>query len=630
MKGRTAYDAADIMFPSLLFWFALLIPGYAVGRWVDGEKTDCGLLGQIGWAYLWAFALLAPVSIICYVTGAPIAVFSIACVLAVIGGAVVIVKRGWWRELGRLMAGGFGVELVLLIAFLVFTSRTGGFLSGDAEIHVARIRYLLDHGFSNHSPFVNAPSFFAVYHTNLLHAMYTACVQITTVDYLTVWSASIVWAKLVVAGGCYYLAWCALGNRWAAYVPTIFLAATFDPTPYMNYPNKLAPLWLLPIMLGAALRACREPVPRSAPAGIAGGSWVIAQVHGLYATFAGMAIAPLLGVWLVVRLVRRTGERKRLAWCLAGLVVGAPFVLVARYGGERPVHEKKADAAQTVQVKALEDQFDEYDDGSVALDFENFLGGQGGYRLAVMAVGLVAIALLGRWREAVGLAAMSAVVLAVLFIPFVCTFFVDLFGDRWVVLRMNPIVSLAIAVAACGAPALLVTWLHPKSQLRPAMWGVPALCAVAVALALWLGWDKKNNGWKDHLANVAKTAEERGAWLAHVHAQQAFYRENVPVGSVVLAHPRDGRAMIMLHDCYIVMPDRAGGVGLTLPERRADINVMIAADTPWEERKALLNKYDIHQLLASLRLRDALVWAEKHGIRARRGPETIIVDLNLD
>ena len=68
----------------------------------------------------------------------------------------------------------------------------GSHLGGDAFVHVGRIRFLLDNGFSNWDPCYNFDVPFPFYHTNLLHAVLASCAQLTGSDAVTVWVVSLV------------------------------------------------------------------------------------------------------------------------------------------------------------------------------------------------------------------------------------------------------------------------------------------------------------------------------------------------------------------------------------------------------------------------------------------------------
>jgi len=609
------------MFVSLLFWLALLLPGYALARCVcpgdftdsgdvPGERPACGMLGVVALSFFWAFALLSPASMLCYVLHLPVFVFSAACVAAIVAGVVVIHRRRWWRPMGRLMVAGVGIELLLVVIDLVFAARTGAFFSGDAEMHLARIRYLLDHGFSNRGPYYDVDSFFWLYHTNLLHALFAACSQLTGTGYLSVWFTSQVFAKLVIAGGVYYFAWQALRSRWAAWLPALFLLANSAPVTYLMYPNKLAPMWLLPIALGVCIAAVREGPLWAHVCTLAAASLVLGQVHSLYAFFMGLVIGPILGVWLAARLIRRSGGSRVLCGCLAALFAGAPFMLYARYGGERPPRDPDAPVARTPDEEELRDKFHELDNDRIVLKFGEFLGDHTALRLVLFAAGAVGLALLGRRRESAVLVALVAINMVVLFVPAICTALRDLMGARWILLRIGSIAGVAVIVGFLGAVGLAVERFVPRPH--PLRVGQMFVSLAVAALGLMLIWSRGEYSWKEYLAHVRAPAVKRYEWLNYLRYQRTFLREHVAPGSIVLAHPRDGRTLVMLHDCYVVSVDRSASVNLTGPQRQDDLALIYWERTSWEERKALLEKYHIDRVLRTMRSNHLLGWVDGH------------------
>ncbi|MFQ5592366.1 MAG: hypothetical protein ACE5HE_14490, partial [Phycisphaerae bacterium] len=195
------------MMVTIAFWCALLLPGYAVARMVAPRDLESGLPGALAISFLAALVVLSPVSILCYLLSCPVAVLSSACILVLIAGVVQISRRGWWRDIAKLVAGGLGIELLILVTDVVIGGRVGAFLGGgDERMHLARVRFLLDHGFSNVSPYTHPGGFFNVYNTNLLHGLYASCSQLSGVDVPGAWCASLVLAKSLIAGAYYFLA----------------------------------------------------------------------------------------------------------------------------------------------------------------------------------------------------------------------------------------------------------------------------------------------------------------------------------------------------------------------------------------------------------------------------------------
>lgn len=611
------------MFVSLLFWLALLLPGYALARLVDEDDAECGLMGMIGLAPFWAFALLSPVTILCYVLHLPVAVLSVASVAAVIAGAVVIQRRRWWRSLGRLVVGGLGLELALVAADLVMGGRVGAFMTGDAEIHLARIRYLLDHGFSNYDPFSGPPSFFALYHTNLLHGMQAACARLTGVNYLDSWAASIVWAKAVACGGVFYFAWSVLRSRWSAWAPAIYALALVSPVMFLLYPNQLAIYWLTAVMLGLGIQALRSPGWR-VPVKLAAASVVLGGVHALYAIFAGLAIAPVFGVTLVLRLIRRRPDRRTLMLGMIALLAGAPFPLVGRFGGDRPPPDPTAERRDTPDERALNAEFGQTAGGWTVMRWSAFMEGEAGWRLALLGGGGALLVFLKRRTEGLGLLGMSAAVLIALFFPPACTLLIKLFGERWVLTRIGGIVSLCFAVAVVGGVALAV------ERWRPRWWTRGIVAVVAALLGVWQVYDRPEHGWKEYAERAGMTPDKRRDLLRYLHARTEFCADNIPAGSTVLAIARQGRALVSLCDCFIVTPDRGNGIALDVMDRRRDLDRLLAGETPWEERRALLEKYHIDRYVLAMGASADLEWVRHHLRGQVKGPGTHVLILKLD
>ncbi len=612
------------MFACLIFWLALLIPGIVTARLVDCTDDECGLPGMLGLGYFWTFVILSPVSVVCYLARLPVFVFAGAVVLVVLASLILIAHRGWWRVLGRVVVTGLGIELLLVAVDLVFGARAGAFLSGDAEVHVARIRLILDHGFSNRGPYLDTETFFALYHTNLFHALEAACARLTGVDYLTVWSVSLLWVKLAIFGGYYYFAWSVLRSRWAAWIPALYKAAAVSPVPFVMYPNKIASLCLLPVAMAFAVQALRGPLKWPVPLKLAGASLVLGQIHVLYAFFAGLVIAPILMAQFVVRAIRRRGERKLLLICAAALLAGAPFVLASRFGGDRPARIVVEDNPSTPDEKEQSAKFHESESGWVSFKFSVFRKSDGIVRSGLLVAGLVGLVFLDRRREALVLAALAAIAFTVLFFPPLCTALVSILGASWIVLRIGTVIGLVMPVAVGGAVALAV------ERLKPTWWARLPLSALVVAMALYQNWDRGEYSWRVYRDKFRLAPEKRGAWLARLQERSAFYAENIPRGSVILAHPRAGRSMVMLHDCHILVPDRAVGVGPTNRERRLDLSQLLYADLPWPVRKALLAKYGIDRVLVSGHIVRQLEWVRGHVRGQFKGPGVSILVLDME
>ncbi len=61
----------------------------------------------------------------------------------------------------------------------------------------------------------------------------------------------------------------------------------------------------------------------------------------------------------------------------------------------------------------------------------------------------------------------------------------------------------------------------------------------------------------------------------------------------VLVDEWSGMVLTMVRDCHIVAPRRGSNGVPDWGKRRKDLKTMLAAETPWETRLALLRKYEV-------------------------------------
>jgi hypothetical protein len=451
------------MYTPLLFWLMLLLPGYVVIRLAARDDLRSGLLGMIGLSYLGSFAILAPVSIAGYVLRLPLATLSATAVVTSAAAAAYITYRRWWGEIGRLLLAALSIELLIVGIDLLAGARIGSHLGGDAFVHVGRIRFLLDNGFSNCDPCYNFDVPFPFYHTNLFHAVLASCAQLTGSDAVTVWIVSLVWAKLVVAAGCYYVGWCVFGRSWPGWVVALLGIGQRAPVTFVVYPNNIAMYWLVAMMLGFAVQAGQGRRGWPAALKLAAGSFVLGQIHGLYAVFAGLVTAPALCLLLLLGLVRDRAGALALLACLVALWAGAPFVIASKVLTQADVSRTRVandDSLPPLGLKA--ERFYQRADGSVVV--------KDGLTWQVwLALGAAVVALATRRRrETLIIASAMAVVLVVFYVPPICTALVRALGQGWILLRLGGVRWLAWAVLVLGIAAYLIELLFDRWQRRTA------------------------------------------------------------------------------------------------------------------------------------------------------------------
>lgn len=569
------------MYTSLLFWLALSLPGYVIVRHLFRDDLESGLLGTIGLSYLAIFGLLTPVSIGCYLFGAPVWVFTSACVLAILAAPIELSRRKWWGGMFRLLLAGVCVETLLVLTDMILSARVGSFFIGDARVHLSRIRFLLDHGFSNLDPFCSEPYFYPIYHTNILHALYAAATQISGGDHLTVWFASLPWGKLVGASGVYYMVWSIFGRKWPAWIAALCVLSHQAPVTFMVYPNKLAPFWLAPYMVGFAVQACRAETSPRTWIKLAAGALVLGQVHGLYAIYAAGMVLPVIGAVLLFRLVRRRPGRRALAACFFAVCLALPFPAISKLKAK-----PTGSTGRLVQAADTSGRYLHFDNGWLMLNPKNGIGPADLWTVPVFFGGII-IAMLGRRRREAGvMLAIGCVGAAVFYIPPLCAFAMSMVQRDWILSRFTFSLSLFYLAFAPGALAFAI-------ESRTKHWWVRSLLSLMIFAAIFPLRSKKPFDWRTYLQTASAPERDRLASLRRYQSIASFLKQQIPPGLTVFCYPAHGVDLVMSHDLYLVASTSSSIGVLDLPARKMDVIEVINPATLWPRRNELLDKYGI-------------------------------------
>ncbi|HUN82008.1 MAG TPA: hypothetical protein VMV81_10935 [Phycisphaerae bacterium] len=568
-----------------LFWLALALPGYALLRRFFPREVQSGFPGVIALSYLLALALLSPISIACYLTNAPVAVFSGAIVILILISTVEVIRRGWFRDLSRMLLAAGAIELLILVAALVIDARVGSFVNSDAKVHLARLRFLLDHGLTNHDPYLADQSFFPIYHTNLVHALYAACAQVTRTEPILVWFESLPFALLLVACGTYYMAWCVFRRHWPAWIAALFTIGVRGPFTYLIYPNQLAPYFLFPMLIGFAVAACRRP-RAGAAIQLATCSLVMGQFHGLYVVFALITVGPAMAAVAIARLVRRRPDRWLLVACTICLAAGAPFALISSL--KTPAGNVAA-PDQPVSLEAggyLLSCGDHWVMRHPASLRENLVG------LITLVAGL-AIALYGRDRASAGIVGgILGATLAWLYLPPLCTLLLRALGEVWILQRFDFLIGLC-AVVLVPATLASVIDLGCRNFFIRAL-----VCGLAVVAGAWSAGHTKPEDWETMLGTARNLAAARRNAILSIFPNREFFRQHLLPGQVVLTDLTAAIDLVAVHDCFVIATDRAIHGASDLAQRRRELAMMLASETPWPERQELLREYHVSYMWA--------------------------------
>jgi tetratricopeptide (TPR) repeat protein len=639
-----------------LFWIGLLLPGFAIARRVAPRELEGGPLPSVAVAFLAACAALVLPTVVGYAVHVPTGLAALALGAFLAWGAFDLVRSGAWRAIGPALLAALGVGLAILLVDLVFSWRHGAVLAADARVHLARIRFLYDHGLSNLDPFVAGGHPYPIYHTNLHHALFAAGSRMVGLDPLEFWFASLPAAKLLIASGMAYLTWAILGGRWAAWVAVTMVVVHRGPFTFSLYPNQLAPWFLVPVAVAVAVRATGTDAGwsrRRTFLSVGAVAATLGMFHPMYAGFALVLLGPTLAATAAWRgLRRRPGADRALVAIAAIAACGLPFPLVARawtvtertpVAMAKPAEAAAEDAVPvddapgvapdetaTAEARALaapppvaapakppftvERGFtlhpaDDPADARIARTFgRSFTGHAAGgrlpaWRLWVLAIGTAcAVGIARRPQAWIPLGAIATVMTIVL-VPEFCTAAIRVLGATWMIERFE---TLAFVLwIPLSAPAVAAA-LEPRIRWRPVQ---EALTLAAIPLALVHASHRAPYDWAFYRNRVAQPESSRlGRELRPLLRVQALLRETIPPGATVLAQTFVGTRLRMLHDLTLVASERSSNGVPDGRTRRAHVDEMLRMDTEESRRAELFRKYGVDRYVVREEPGDWSAW----------------------
>jgi hypothetical protein len=597
----------------------------------------------------------------CYAVGAPVAVFSAAFVLSVLLGLADCLRVRADRELRAALA----------------RENALAYFTGDATFHLGRVRVLLDHGFTNRDIYLAEYHFQHIYHTNLLFPIYAAASQLTGQSYLAIWFHSQVFAKLLVAAGHYVLGYAVTRRKLPAWLLALTVITANAGESYTTYPNTVAVGWLLPMQLAAAFTLLTRRASLRYVAVVAACSFVTAQVHALYAVYAGLALGPGVAVLGVAPVSR--GRRGLIALGLLGALAAAPFLAVSQFAFKPKLHVGSNDASEAASpipppsaaapsatnpaqpVLGPEEPPDppkwlpEVDKGkpiiptpavamggghlekSLELDSRAVqvwmapekMGGKGFVALGFIGFAL-AIAIAFAWAETreqcltLMAAALGAVTLAViLFWPPATTLAVALLDQPFTVARLSTVLSSLLLLGIALGLGALVQLVRVRVERRDrasrplrrsALFGVKALVLLLAVAAATRLTGHAPVFFNEVVDAALRPREVRYATLDMLEARRAMLRRVVPPGTTILTTARFARSVVMLCDCYVIIADRGHTYISFARDRREQLVRMNAPMTPWPERRTLIQRYGLKLVVFESRhLARLYRWSHEHG-----------------
>ena len=635
----------------LLFWFLALLPGAWLARRMTPELWQGEWIGRAALAALGTLALLLPPTLIGYLVGAPLWLFSALLVVAIIGGVALWLRETPWRRWRRpswvalLGAAGFAAVAILSL-------RSGGYLSGDGLIHATYVRRLLDLGLTNADPYVTPALFSPIYHSNIWHTFLAGSAQLTGATALDTWLTALPLAQLIIAGSFYLVAWALFRESWVAWCAAAFALVAYGPAAIALYPNKLAPLFGMTTTLALLAVALRSDATRRNLLPLAAAVLVCASMHGLYAIFLVTLLAPI-GIGVALGRVRRgeAGVPQALlatALLLPGLAYPALSAALTPTAADVPGFQPLARVAEVDPTPTKERGVTHYSNGWKARTLalsplrvnrdDQLRFHRPAFYFWALVVAVVFLLRAGR-RDIAWLTGSSLGVLTlILYLPPLYTFFYNTLGSSWVVHRAEiwrPILFGAVALPALALlarPGLRLLF-DRKIEDAPTLALAPVL--VAALLSFFFASYGFPSRWQDQLERAKSYRDNSNFSLAQAATETGeFVLGQIDAGETVLVKWQMGHILAAAIDMRLVAPQKGNRAIPDFGVRRRDRDRMLAPETPWPERRALLQKYNVRWVIPD-GLEDIRAWVARHaknkesGSIPKHGRNFYVVELDV-
>jgi hypothetical protein len=279
---------------------------------------------------------------------------------------------------------------------------------------------------------------------------------------------------------------------------------------------------------------------------------------------------------------------------LLGLGLGAPWLAVsaAQRGlpsSQQPVASapsSMAAAPEEAPLDGLDRGFVRLPSGLIRLEFGGLFepSSQRFQLLLALAAGLCSAR---RRRQFVALAGITLVLLACLYVPWICTPLAEWLGAPWVVKRLAAGLAMAHHGVFPGAFLLLVSRRFRTRGL------VVVTLIVGLAHAHVSGVDDETWSRKQYVRRAK--GEGRREWLESHSERRTLLRNHVPRDAVVLVPGGFGLDLAVDCDCYPLALSRLNR-GQDMTQRRIDSQALLETGLDLPARVALLRHYGVRHV----------------------------------
>jgi hypothetical protein len=307
-----------------LFWLSTFIPGLAVLLAISPRDTRHRIWAVLASSFVLTVALFTPVVATAFVFHLRFRTIAIVYATVVVAGVLVILRFATRARLRRLAASADGWEIAGIVCALGVAWYLKGAATDDTLVHVAKIRYLLDFGFSLQDPYSPLPIIETRHHISTHQVLFGLAAWFSGEDPLKVWFQAGWFFTLVCACGVRFLAASVFRPRWIGSLVMLAFLVDFLSERVIVYPYIVTPYAVLAVLLAQIIEAVERP-SRSAFLKVLAGSLTLAVFHVGFWVIVAMCVVPVATVWIVWRAQR---PWRQLALAAATLLPGLPFLLI--------------------------------------------------------------------------------------------------------------------------------------------------------------------------------------------------------------------------------------------------------------------------------------------------------------
>jgi hypothetical protein len=593
-NGRLPVHALPPIVVPLLLFATLWVPGHPLlPRLAPRFTSQCQLPGRIALDCMLTFVLLAPAMVLAFALETTVGWL---CLYYVAISAVALLAMARRRHRG--VPGGHlrhlaPAGLLIVGTDLALAVYAGPHWTGDAPLHIARIRALVEEHFSVVDPAIAAPAVLTGYHINVHHGLFALVSALSGSDAIWVWAAGLLLAKLLVASAVYFASRSIFRTDRAAWAAVAFAVGALWPISFLHYPNRLAAYWLVTLQLGLVVEIVRGGLPtRETALLLALTGLVTGLVHPLVAAIAAAVFAPVLACWGLHRVRWRHGGAASF-WPTAAVLTGLPFTLASYL----------LQAVQHDPPRAFLRLMDTLAGGwrvispTAGLSAWGLVNAYVGVPLLLVGCGLL---LASGVRRAVAAALLAIVVLVanVLYDPLLATPLLAVVPS-WMVYRFGSVLVVLTFAVVPGATAMLLLRLTTRLRrvasvaLVQATILIMALCGHAWAKVCFHGM-----GWHSYTARQPYVLDLTSP--ESLQLQQVLARE-VPADAVILTMPGVAKLVLALHSTNVVAIPLGNTTGTVLDanERLSAVKQLLDRHRPPDPavEDELLERYGIDYVL---------------------------------